>query len=154
ELKAQCLEMDALAHYVEAGGKPPEDTELPDEYGFFHEVVRPGLENFGCATCHGAGEDAGLRLGFQISSAEIVRRLVNVDSAYAAGYKLVVPGDPDKSWLYLKAAGSSTTSGAQCQGVMNCTQPMPPGGGNLPATDLANLRQWILDGATLPTSTP
>lgn len=154
ELKAQCLEMDALAHYIEAGGKPPEDTEIPDEYGFFHEVVRPGLENFGCATCHGAGEDAGLRLGFQISSAEIVSRLVNVSSAYASGYKLVVPGDPDNSWLYLKAAGSSATSGAQCQGVMNCRQPMPPGGGTLPANDLANLRQWILDGAQPPTNTP
>lgn len=155
EIKAQCLEMDALAHYIEAGGKPPEETELPDEYGFFHEVVRPGLENFGCATCHGAGEDAGLRLGFQVSSADIVAGLVNVDSAYATGYKLVVPGDPDNSWLYLKAAGLSGSSGAQCQGVMNCTQSMPPGGGDeLPDADLANLRQWIEDGAPPPTNTP
>jgi hypothetical protein len=155
EVKAQCLEMDALSHYIEAGGKPPEETELPDEYGFFHETVRPGLENFGCATCHGAGEDAGLRLGYQISSADIVERLVNVDSAYATGYKLVVPGDPDNSWLYLKAAGLSVDSGAQCQGVANCIQSMPPGGGDkLPATDLANLRKWIQDGALPPTNTP
>lgn len=155
ELTAQCLEMDALSHYIEAGGKPPEETELPDEYGFFHETVRPGLEAFGCATCHGAGEDAGLRLGYEISSADIVERLVNVDSAYATGYKLVVPGDPDNSWLYLKAAQLSTSSGAQCQGVANCTQSMPPGGGSaLPSEDLANLRQWILDGAPPPTNTP
>ncbi len=155
ELIAQCLEMDALGHYIEAGGEPPPTTELPDEYGFFHEVVRPGLENFGCATCHGAGEDAGLRLGYQVSSAEIVRRLVNVDSAYAVGYKLVVPGDPDNSWLYLKAAGLSPSSGAQCQGAMNCAQSMPPGGGALlPADDLENLRTWIEDGAVAPSTTP
>lgn len=155
EITAQCLEMDALSHYIEAGGKPPEETELPAEYGFFHETVRPGLEAFGCATCHGAGEDAGLRLGYEISSADIVERLVNVDSAYAVGYKLVVPGDPDNSWLYIKAAQLSATSGAQCQGVMNCTQNMPPGGGDaLPSEDLANLRQWILDGAPPPTNTP
>lgn len=152
ELVAQCLEMDALAHYVEAGGKPPEDTPLPEEAGFFHEVVRPGLEDFGCATCHGAGEDAGLRLGYEVSSSEIVARIVNIDSAYAVGYKLVVPGDPDNSWLYIKAAGLATSSGAECQGVMNCTQNMPPGGGQLPTEALANLRQWIEDGAPSPTT--
>jgi hypothetical protein len=155
ELVAQCLEMDALAHYIEAGGKPEDETPLPNESGFFHEVVRPGLENFGCATCHGAGEDAGLRLGFQVSSTEIVQRLVNVDSRYAVGYKLVVPGDPDSSWLYLKAAGLSSTAGVRCEGVANCAQNMPPGGGmQLPDTDLANLRKWIEDGAPTPTTNP
>lgn len=155
ELRAQCLEMDALAHHIPGGEETQVPEEIAEEEGFFHEVVRPGLEDFGCATCHGAGEDAGLRLGFNVSSKEIVARLVNVDSAYATGYKLVVPGDPDNSWLYLKAAGLSTTSGATCQGVMNCAQAMPPGGGmRLPDTDLANLRQWIEDGAPAPTEVP
>jgi hypothetical protein len=155
ELRAQCLEMDALAHYIPGGEDTEPPDEIPEEEGFFHDVVRPGLEDFGCATCHGAGEDAGLRLGFNVSSAEIVRRLVNVDSAYASGYKLVVPGEPDNSWLYLKASGSSTTSAATCQGVMNCTQSMPPGGGTkLPQAALANLRQWIEDGAPAPTEVP
>lgn len=155
ELRAQCMEMDALAHYIPGGEETEEPGDIPEEAGFFHEVVRPALEDFGCATCHGAGEDAGLRLGYQISSGDIVRRLLNVNSAYASGYKLVVPGDPDKSWLYLKASGQSVSSGATCQGVMNCTQSMPPGGGQkLSDTALANLRQWIVDGAPAPTEVP
>ncbi len=146
--------MDALSHYLSGDEEPDDNGELPEESGFFHEVVRPGLEDFGCATCHGEGEEAGLRLGFNVSSTEIVQRLVNVDAAYAVGYKLVVPGDPDNSWLYLKAAGLSPDSGATCQGVMNCTQSMPPGGTRLPDTDLANLRQWIEEGAEAPTQAP
>lgn len=154
ELKAQCQEMDALAISIPGGEEPEPTEELPEEAGFFHEVVRPGLEAFGCATCHGEGEDGELRLGFNVSSTEIVERLVNVDSAYAEGFKLVVPGEPEQSWLYLKASGLSTTSGATCQGVMNCTKAMPPGGGTLPDSDLANLRQWIEDGAPAPTIVP
>jgi hypothetical protein len=153
ELIAQCREMDALAELIDPSlvqSQEPED--LPEEAGFFHDVVRPGLEDFGCATCHGEGEEAGLRLGYQVSSGEVVERLVNVDSAHAAGYKLVVPGDPDNSWLYLKAAGLSVSSGVQCQGVMNCAQAMPPGmGESLSQMDLDNLRQWIVDGAPAPT---
>lgn len=156
ELIAQCREMDALSALIDPSLAEPDDpTELPEEAGFFHEVVRPGLENFGCATCHGEGEEAGLRLGYNVSSADIVAGLVNVDSAYAVGYKLVVPGDPDRSWLYLKASGLSTSSGATCQGVATCTKRMPPRGDTfLPDADLANLRQWILDGAPAPTAAP
>lgn len=154
ELIAQCREMDALSALIDPSlAEPDEPTELPEEAGFFHEVVRPGLENFGCATCHGEGEEAGLRLGFNVSSADVVAGLVNVDSAYAAGYKLVVPGDPDRSWLYLKASGLSTTSGATCQGVATCTKKMPPRGDtSLPAADLENLRIWIAEGAEAPTA--
>lgn len=154
ELLAQCREMDALSALIDPSlGGPDEPVELPDEAGFFHEVVRPGLEDFGCATCHGEGEEAGLRLGYNVSSADIVAGLVNVDSAYAVGYKLVVPGDPDSSWLYLKASGLSTTSGATCQGVATCTKAMPPReGSSLPAEDIENLRIWIAEGAQPPTT--
>lgn len=153
ELIAQCREMDALAQLIDPSLVPEEPVEIPPETGYFHDEVRPALEAFGCATCHGEGEEANLRLGFQVSSAEIVERLVNQPSVYATGYQLVVPGDPDSSWLYLKASGASATSGATCQGVMNCTQAMPPtmGAMRLPQADLDKLRQWIADGAPAPT---
>ncbi len=156
ELIAQCREMDALAALIDPtlpgpGGGPVE--EIGEEEGYFHEVVRPILSDNKCDTCHGAGEEAGLRLGYQISSADIVARLVNADAAYASGYKLVVPGDPDNSWLYLKMSGGSVSSGVQCQGVMNCAQRMPPTmGQTVPQEDLDKVRQWILDGAPAPTA--
>ena len=77
--------------------------------------MRPALERAGCATCHGVGEDGNLRLGYQISSADIVKRLVNVDSANAEAYRLVIPGDPEHSWLYLKASGGGKTASVVCR---------------------------------------
>jgi hypothetical protein len=157
ELIAQCREMDELAVRL---GAPPQTPSGPaptvgEEAGFFHEQVRPVLTANRCDTCHGAGEEAGLRLGYEVTSAAIVAGLVNVDAAYAAGYKLVVPGDPDSSWLYLKMSGGSTSSGVQCQGVMNCAQAMPPTMGmNVPEADLQKVRQWIMDGAPAPTAAP
>ncbi len=166
EMLAQCREMHALADVIEQavseappeegppeqpGGEPGEEPGEPlVETGYFHEVVRPALEDFGCSLCHGAGETAGLRLGFEVTSSEIVERLVNRPAANAIGYTLVVPGDPDNSWLYLKATGESESSGVQCQGSMNCAQSMPPGGGRLPDEALEALRQWIADGAPAP----
>lgn len=155
ELIAQCVEMHALAEIVASVVEPPDEPDPEEdlvESGFFHEEVRPALESFGCSTCHGAGEEAGLRLGFQVSSTEIVSRLVNQDSAHASGYKLVVPGEPEQSWLYLKASGLSATTDVECVGVTNCQQAMPPGGNaRLPEEGLAKLREWIEMGAPAPT---
>jgi hypothetical protein len=153
ELIAQCREMDTWASLIDPSLAPSEEpVELPDEAGFFHERVRPALEAARCSTCHGQGETAGLRLGYQVSSTEIVERLVNASSAYAEGYQLVVPGDPERSWLYLKASGQSPTSGVTCNGVANCAQSMPPGmEGGVSDEGLAALRQWIEEGAEMPT---
>lgn len=151
ELVAQCKEMEFWAQKIDPSLVPVEEpVEEIREAGFFHELVRPALERAGCATCHGAGEEAGLRLGYQISSAEIVRRLVNVDAANVNGYKLVVPGDPDHSWLYLKANGQSQNADVSCK-LATCKNRMPPGGmPGLTQQELDNLRQWILDGAEPP----
>ncbi len=155
ELVAQCKEMHFWAEKIDPSIAEPEPEPEPgvEEAGYFHELVRPALERAGCATCHGAGEEASLRLGYQVTSAEIVRRLVNVDAHNVEGYKLVVPGDPERSWLYLKASGASQNTDAICRrsAPTTCKQPMPnsamPG---LTAEELALLRQWILDGAEAP----
>lgn len=152
-MEHQCREMDGWREVaMEARGEqghPNQDDSTPsielDETGYFHDFVRPAFEQDRCATCHGAGEEAGLRLGFEISSTEIVERLVNSPSAYAEGYKLVVPGKPMESWLYLKAAGLSADSGATCKGKP-CLSEMP----NASTELLNNLKKWIEDGAQAP----
>lgn len=151
----QCREMDEWRKIgMEtrgADGHPNQDEkvyiEVP-EAGFFHENVRPAFESAGCSSCHGEGEEAGLRLGYEISSTEIVERLVNHESHYTEGYNLVVPGNPDQSWLYLKASGESQNRDVQCKGISSgCNSHMP----GLSAEQLENLRKWIADGAQLPT---
>lgn len=154
ELVAQCREMDFWSSKIDPNSvKPEEPVVIAPEKGYFHETVRPALERAGCATCHGVGEDGNLRLGYEISSADIVKRLVNVDSANAEAYRLVVPGDPEHSWLYLKASGGSKTISVVCRdGATGCKQSMPPGGGaGLTQTELNALYKWIKDGAPAPT---
>lgn len=151
EMLAQCKEMEFWAQKIDPSLVPVEEPyEEVEEEGYFHEYVRPALERAGCATCHGAGEEAELRLGYQISSADIVNRLVNVDAVNVNGFKLVVPGDPDRSWLYLKANGQSVNSTATCR-LASCKNRMPPGGmAGMTQQELGYLRQWILDGAPVP----
>ncbi|MEY4591062.1 MAG: hypothetical protein RL497_3138 [Pseudomonadota bacterium] len=154
ELIAQCREMDFWASKIDPNAvKPDVQVVLPKEAGVFHEKVRPALERAGCATCHGAGEDADLRLGFEISSTDIVKRLVNVDARNAQAFKLVLPGDPEHSWLYLKASGGSKTTTVVCStGGTACKSAMPPGGGTgMTKAELEALYNWIKSGATAPT---
>ncbi len=150
ELIAQCKEMHFWADQIDPSlviKEAPANTE--GDSGFFHEKVRPALEEAGCATCHGAGEEAHLRLGYNISSKDIVKRLVNVDAWNVEGYKLVVPGDPDKSWLYLKSNGEAKNTNATCKdsAINTCKQNMPPSGGmgGMNTQQLQRLREWILD---------
>lgn len=150
---AQCREMDRWREIaVDArgdGGHPNQDQDFVPvlvESGFFNDVLRPAFDDAGCSTCHGAGEQAGLRLGYEISSTEIVERLINRNSSYAQGYKMVVPGKPEESWLYLKASGKSTTSGVTCQGFAQCSRQMT----GLSDEAIENIRLWILNGAEAP----
>lgn len=155
EMVAQCKEMDFWASKIDPNSVKIQDpVAIPPEKGYFHETVRPALERAGCATCHGAGEDGNLRLGYQISSAEIVKRLVNVDSSNAEAYRLVLPGDPERSWLYLKASGASKSASVVCRdGTSNCKGVMPPGGApGMTQAELDVLYKWIKDGAPAPTN--
>ncbi len=153
EMLEQCREMDAWREIAMdtrgEEGHPNQDDSVPSvvvESGFFHTVIRPALEDAGCSTCHGAGEQAGLRLGYNITSKEIVERLIDRSSSYAQGYKMVVPGKPEQSWLYMKASGMSVNSGVTCQGSQLCAREMP----GLSQQAIDDIKQWILDGAQVP----
>jgi hypothetical protein len=145
----QCTEMHTLGHAVKPDAGTPAQP-LPVEHGEFHEKVRPILEKT-CGSCHSeASPEAAMSLGGQISSADVVTGLVNVQSMHGGQFKRVVAGDANQSWLYLKAAGMAMTAG--CTGAMCNTQVMPPTGQvTLTQTELDTIRQWIANGAPMPT---
>jgi hypothetical protein len=62
---------------------------------------------------------------------------------------VVEPGQPEKSWLYLKAAGMAASAGCVPKdATSSCnTAEMPPTGKTMTAEQLEILRQWIADGA-------
>lgn len=86
-----------------------------------------------CLSCHGSAALGGLDLSTDPHAAT-VGQAAATDSSLV----LVVPGDPQASFLYRKAAG--------LQGADQGTAMPPPSG--LPAAELAALEAWIADGAS------
>ena len=159
DLQKQCLEMHTEIAIIKAKNPsmgPDPNGPLPIESGFFHEKVRPIFESQTnlCSGCHAeTGANANLTLGGHISSADIVAGIVNRASNDGGQYQIVAPGDPDHSWLYLKASGKAAAAGCAASSSAQCiTGVMPPSasGPTVSATELATLRQWIMDGAAGP----
>ncbi|HKU39370.1 MAG TPA: hypothetical protein VJR89_14530 [Polyangiales bacterium] len=147
----QCMEMFMLQPR-NRGMKPGDPTtgtagtgSTAPETGMFATQVRPFLDST-CGGCHSAiAPSAGMTLGGAgISSKEIIEGLVS-QKATNGEYNLIEPGQPDKSWVYLKASGGSAT--ATCTKMCD-RESMPPSGMGLNATQLGTLRQWIMNGAT------
>jgi hypothetical protein len=159
-LQAQCAEMHQLSLLFDPstgarpdGGTSP-DAGRPVERGYFHENVRPILESatYLCgSSCHDAASpDANLALGGNISSADIVKGLVNVNSAHGGQFKRVVPNNPAQSWLYLKITDMAKNAG--CTGTMCNAQVMPPVGRvTVTTADADVIKTWINMGAPAPT---
>ncbi len=137
----------------------PDDPDCaPDanETGDFHNKVRPLFEAEAnhCSSCHGPARTspyAQLTLGGQISSRCVVERLKRASND-GGQFKLLEPGDPDKSWLYLKASGKAATAGCiSLEANRPCNSAtMPPSGKTMTDPQLEILRKWIADGATYP----
>jgi len=88
-----------------------------------------------CVMCHIAGAaQGGLDLYTNLWSA-----IVNVKSTQSA-LDLVEPGDPDKSYLYLKLTGAQLSAGGS-------GEQMPFQAGQLDAGQLELIRAWIAQGA-------
>jgi hypothetical protein len=162
DLAQACHEMDTEIQILRSNNGmtvldcPPD----VDESGDFHSKVRPLFESASnhCASCHGpsqASPYANLTLGGAVSSKCLVQRLTSSMSLGGGQFKLVEPGDPDKSWLYLKASGKAASAGCSSTDPNKpCnTATMPPNGTGVPTmtdAELAILRQWIADGAKGP----
>ena len=95
----------------------------------FHRHVRPILKAK-CMTCHTGGAAPA---GFQMAShAQLM-------AAGAAGPR-IVPGNPEKSRLFLNVAGTHAN-----------LQAMPPVGNRPTPREVAVLKRWIEQGAPWPT---
>jgi len=157
-IAAQCYEMDKLASLIDPSlTNDPGNATLPEESGVFHTQVRPMFESSTnkCSGCHGPqGPEAGMTLGGHVSSADIVSNLVNHPTATGGQFIRVVPGDPEHSWLYLKAAALAADAGCMETATAQCkTGQMPPTTSVRPTTEqLQTLYDWIKSGAPAPTS--
>jgi hypothetical protein len=161
DLVAQCREMDTEIQIIKNNLKPSDlpnpSQPLPMETGFFHERVRPIFESPTnlCSGCHAeSGANAMLTLGGNVSSKKIVEGLVNRPSRDGGQFMTIAPGDPEHSWLYLKASGKATDAGCVASSTAQCiTGVMPPSASASPTVSTAQLqtlRQWIQDGANGP----
>ena len=111
------------------GGRSPIDTGESLDGSF--TTVRDDVLLLSCAfnSCHGAG--AG---GLTLDEQGAYDALVGVDASN--GQALVVPGDPNGSYLIQKMEGSSDIEG----------DVMPPSG-SLDDAKIGQVRTWIEDGA-------
>lgn len=154
----QCRQMDQLAVLVKPDLNPGTDcTPAPKQSGMFTDTIRPIFESATnkCTGCHGRqGAGANLTLGGSecVKSSDIVAALVDKPALTGGQFKLVVPGDPDKSWLYLKVTDKAKNAGCSASAGSSCnTDAMPQGGGvTLSSSEQEALRKWIADGAKAP----
>ena len=154
---AQCRQMDQLAIIVKPDLATQNCTPAPKQSGVFADTIRPIFESDTnkCTGCHGpTGPNANLTLGGSecVKSSSIVAALVNQPSIGGGQFKLIEPGNPDKSWLYLKIAGKAATAGCMASGSAVCTTQSMPQGGGITATQAQQdaLKKWIQDGAVAP----
>jgi methionine-rich copper-binding protein CopC len=93
-----------------------------------------------CSACH-AGANAPL--GLRLDAGNSYALLVGVPSAESPSILRVKPGDPDNSYLVMKIEGHASVGGR-----------MPLGGPPLSASTIAEIRQWITDGAVQASAAP
>ncbi len=110
-------------------GSPSAGGITPDFQSIQDNVFTPI-----CSVCHiGASAPQGL----QLDAAHSYALLVGVHSNEEPNLLRVQPGDPDNSYMYQKITGAPGIVGGQ----------MPLGETPLPASTIAAIRQWIINGA-------
>jgi len=153
---AQCRQMDQLAIIVKPDLGSTTCTPAAAQKGVFVDTIRPIFESNTnkCTGCHGrSGAEASLTLGGSdcVKSSDIVAALVNKPSIGGGQFKLIEPGNADKSWLYLKVTGKAATAGCTATTGVCSTETMPRGGGvTLTQAEQDALKKWINDGAVAP----
>jgi len=91
-----------------------------------------------CSSCHFEGGQ------FPLLTRDGLPELASLESRAHPGEPLLLPGDPEGSWLYHKMTGEQNEPG---------DVPMPVGiGGGRPVEELPLIEAWIRDGA--PTECP
>ncbi len=127
-LVVACKKDDVIPAYT-----PPDGS-----YGLiFEKVFKPSCA---LSNCHSKEGDFGHHgLGNDYTFEHLMEDEVEQKDALAAGLRLIVPGAPDSSFLFVKIKweGSPFQFG----------QKMPTGGLQLTANQIEFVRQWIAAGA-------
>jgi hypothetical protein len=121
--------------------EPTDNDGLPD--GSFALLQRK-IVNQHCATagCHSAASKAGgLVLEPSVSYSNLVNAMPVNSAARAAGYKLVLPNQPDSSFLFLKVNAALPTQFGDRMPLNAMT--------GLTSSAREFIRQWIASGAPL-----
>jgi hypothetical protein len=119
---------------VETPEPPIEETGIQANLASIQEHVFTPI----CSTCHGGANPAA---GQNLSSIEqAADNLIGVNSSNPL-FKRVVAGDAEQSYLYLKITGNNQ-AGAR----------MPLGQTSLPEESIEAIKQWINDGAVVPST--
>ncbi|MCB9689668.1 MAG: hypothetical protein H6738_21660 [Alphaproteobacteria bacterium] len=119
----------------ETGTTPPETgtsvcTSAPSFDTVYTSILEPSCELSGCHTSTDVN-------GMNLTEATAYDALVNVAAQDAPGETLVIPGDPDGSYVVKKLEDAPDIVG----------DPMPWPFGNQPVGDIAEIRDWIACGA-------
>ena len=121
---------------------PPGEPACDDstEFDSTWEAIQENIfARHGCTeqVCHGSNAAGGLDLSPDVA----YQNLVEVDSV-GSRWRLVEPGDKDRSYLWLKLAAGTNPGSVTVAGA-----PMPNGGPPLTEDELEAVRLWIYSGA-------
>ncbi len=160
-------------------GPPADAGLLPSTYEDVEPIIRTSCTFSGA--CHGGDREGQAQLNFAaaLDSGDFRTALEGPACEYRA-LPLLTPGDPDRSWLFIKVAGMADPSGllqfepdpswdpgiepdemgqfpsSQCplvvDGAISFGEVMPQSGGTARLDDerMAILRAWIEAGAPGP----
>ncbi len=115
-----------------AVGDSDTEVELEPTFTNVHSTVLQPSCAF--SSCHGSADAGDLTL---TDAAASYTALVDAPSSADPERILVVPGDPDASYLLQKLEAAADLVG----------EPMPPPAGGLDAAKVALVRDWIAAGA-------
>ncbi|MFQ5982916.1 MAG: hypothetical protein ACE5KS_06035, partial [Woeseiaceae bacterium] len=124
-----------------AGTFPSGDSTAGGDFEAQFTITTPTMDSIqanvftpSCSGCHSGGNPSG---GLDLSDADTSHmQLFNMPSQQQAGATLVIPFDPDNSYLIQKLEGAVGIAGGQ----------MPPGA-PLPQPTIDDIRLWITNGA-------
>lgn len=114
----------------DGGGDGTTPTDGAPTFTEVYAVLEPSCA---ISTCHAVGSGNGMEL----DDAGAYDALVDAPALGAPGQTLVVPSDPDGSYLVQKLEGTTGIAGA----------PMPPPFGGQDPADVQLIRDWIAAGA-------
>ena len=123
--------IDNIREWIRLGAPSGQEEELEPTFAFIQDTV---FTTF-CNSCHNETNPRG---NLQLGEDETYQQLVGQFSVGVPDEQLVVPQDPENSYLIKKLElEAPDIDGAR----------MPEGQARLPQTVIDNIRQWIEDGA-------